>query len=408
MNKKLQTIYIAALSRFIACVALVPMICACDPDNNFFHHPIEFKGAIEDSEMLITAHLEAGKTPCIFVNRSYFFKDSTALLDKEIYYRIGKDTTFINLEKALDYGWLNDATVEMQIADGAWEKLSCKQTTAPIDYFGMPCWTDGYCFVSDRILQEGDMVNIRVSHPDFPKKATVSQLIPLSPRVKVTKIDSTKATLLSLLDFKLGIPEYKGAGSDVMCFRATSYITEIRDYRWAPSDYSWWKDTIEYTHYKFEYVYSRGIGFSQYNNINTQLSSDYWGSDRIGLYHNANQSGTTTRMNVKAIYEPYYDVIDANNIRYTGRTDSVVLEVVMMTKDAYLQNASMIAGNYYSVQVADLWISNSTVKHDDVLKEIQDIFNELGRLEGVQVFGNVKGGFGHVGASNTQRWVFVP
>lgn len=398
---------------------LLLLLSSCDFDNNFFHHPVEFDGAIEEPELVVTAQLEAGKTPCVFVNRSFFFKDSTATAqDSTFYIEETGDTIVYWYHKNLNRGWLKDATVEMQVADGAWEKLSGQSVMIPYRgryYSDDRMMIEAFCYVSDRILHEGDKVSVKVSHPDFPKQAIVYQQIPLNPGVTLTRVDTSKLSQFAgLADFEIEIPEYKGAEDDVMCFRAITYCSERMDSKaWVDYNNNYYIDegeqidTVYYQHYIESDVYSQGVGFSRYDNINKLLSHDYWGSNEIGLYHNANRYGFDTKMHVKAMYQPYY-VEEYGTNRYTYTTDSVVLEVRMMTKDAYLQNASMVAGNYYYVSVRDLWNNDFSYDFDDLLEEIQDVFNELGTLEGIQVFSNVDGGFGHIGASSVQRFVFVP
>lgn len=393
-------------------------LSSCDFDNNFFHHPVEFDGAIEEPELVITAQLEAGKTPCVFVNRSFFFKDSTATVNDSILIVNEEtgDTIKYWYGRNLNRGWLKDATVQMQIADGEWETLKGQSIILPYRQgLGATQLTNAFCYVSDRIMHEGDKVTVRVSHPEFKKQATVSQQIPLNPGATVTKIDtSLLSRFYGLADFELEIPEYKGADDDVMCFRAITYCSERLDSKaWVDYNNNYnvdegeQIDTVYYLHYIESEVYSQGVGFSRYDNINRQLSRDYWGSNEIGLYHNANRYGFNTKMHVKAMYQPYY-VEEYGTNRYTYTTDSVVLEVRILSKDAYLQNASMVAGNYYYVSVRDLWNNDFSYDFDDLLEEIQDVFNELGTLEGIQVFSNVDGGFGHIGASSVQRFVFVP
>ena len=83
----------------------------------------------------------------------------------------------------------------------------------------------------------------------------------------------------------------------------------------------------------------------------------------------------------------------------------------MVSQDYYRNVASMFAGDYYYNSVPDFWQSDSDSEFEDmtdIIEEIQDAFNELGNLEGIQVFSNVIGGFGHVTASATERIVVVP
>ena len=88
------------------------LLTSCD----FFYKTIEYKGEVEDEQMVLTANLEAGKTPRIFLNASMFFSDSKT------------DTVHTATKNEFIYGvqrkWIKDAVVEMQINDGEWQTLT--------------------------------------------------------------------------------------------------------------------------------------------------------------------------------------------------------------------------------------------------------------------------------------------
>lgn len=384
------------------------LLSSCEWDNNFFYHPVDFKGVEEDSELVVIAHLEAGSTPRVMVNRSYFFKYSTATgtdPDDNLYYIDYDGDTVYAGSYGLNRGWLKDATVEMQIDGGPWEKLTCgRDTLCTNEYSAM--YEVVYSYRSSRVLHEGELVNLRVSHPDFPKQATASQRIPMSARAELLSVSDPETYNIC---FKLQIPEYQGADEEVMCFRATTYMSyiDVAKHLNEDSTYSLPGDTIGISIYTEHYVYGQDVNFSRYDNINKQLSLGYWGSNHVGLFCSANRYGTDITLPIRAFYEPLVEYDYGTS--YTGyRTDSIVLEVRMMSRDAYLQTASMVAAGYMRVSVSDLWKQDDFFDIGDLIGEIEEVFSELGTLEGVQVFSNVEGGFGHVTASSVQRFVFVP
>ena len=165
------------------------------------------------------------------------------------------------------------------------------------------------------------------------------------------------------------------------------------------------QDTSTYYFYE-KIIYSRGLGFANYENVNTKLSLDYWGAYSYGLFHNANRQNEEVTFPIRAHYYTYLE----NNTGFRG-TDSIVVEAKMVTQDYYRNVASLEAGGYYYPNVPDYWYSSSDDDYFDmqeIINDIQESFAELGNLEGVQVFCNIDGGYGYVVASATDRLVIGP
>jgi len=408
-------------------VLIMVMLVACDLENNFFYHPVEFKGEVEEAHMVITTHLRAGEAPVVRVGRSFFFMDSTAV--DTVRYTYEDADGPIEIEYLGIRGYLRGATVEMQVGDGPWETLIGREDSIvyrrDYDYVGNAAIEHAYGYYSTHVLSEGDLVNIRVTHPDFKQTATASQRIPRRAGAKLLSVDTLRAPKALytewLLNMDVEIPEYQGADDDVMCFTATSYVTRYFNTTYCVDLDSLYnpiyRDTTYSQLYMFRYVFARGAGFERYDNINEKLSLDYWGSNQLGLYRNANRYGTEIDIPIKMCYSPweinYYGSYGGEDSTYymLTRTDSVVLDVRMVSRAAYLQMASMVSGGYRYVDVQDIWGSNtggSDFDLDDIINEIQDAFAELGNLEGVQVYGNVTGGYGHVTSEATDHIVFIP
>ena len=45
---------------------------------------------------------------------------------------------------------------------------------------------------------------------------------------------------------------------------------------------------------------------------------------------------------------------------------------------------------------------------ENIVEDVQDIFDEMGNMEGVQLYDNVEGGIGHVSAVNSSTYIFYP
>ena len=52
--------------------------------------------------------------------------------------------------------------------------------------------------------------------------------------------------------------------------------------------------------------------------------------------------------------------------------------------------------------------SNNNTGMGNIVEDVQDMFDEMGNMEGVQLYDNVEGGIGHVTASTSQCYRYVP
>ena len=393
------------MKRIYILILSAVLLSSCD----FFYKTIEYKGEIEQEQLVLTANLEAGKTPRIFLNSSKFFADakqepipSASTPNSDSAYWTG-----------VQRNWVTDAVVEMQINNGEWQMLTCVPDT--IFYYNdnnYTLWNQlAYSYRNDYVFQPGDSVRIRASHPNFPNQAAAAQLIPHFAGSEVYNKKFSKAKWnINFFECDVFMPPYMGSEGTILNFVEYAYwrnhITSIYA-GYDENSQPVYKDTLYDEYGITSYIYSRGLGFEKYENVNCSVSSGYWGARSNGLYHNVNTYGTEVSFPIKACYHPYTN----NENRSYTITDSIVVEVKVVSQDYYRNVASMFAGDYYYNSVPDFWQSDSDSEFEDmtdIIEEIQDAFNELGNLEGIQVFSNVIGGFGHVTASATERIVVVP
>lgn len=389
------------MKRIYILILSAVLLNSCD----FFYKTIEYKGEVEDEQMVLTANLEAGKTPRIFLNASMFFSDSKT------------DTVHTATEKEFIYGvqrkWIKDAVVEMQINDGEWQTLTGAPDT--IYYYNddrREIWNQlAYSYKNDYVFQPGDLVRIRATHPNFQNQVAASQKIPQFAGSETYNYKYNKINDYSgLLEFDLTLPPYEGNEGDIMNFVGYAYLRQRVGSYYDGYDENFnpvYRDTLYDVFSIQSVIYSRGLGFEKYDNFNYSLSLGYWGARSKGLYHNANTYGTEVSLPMKVFYHPY----SRSGQRSYTITDSIVIEVKVVSKDYYRNASSLIAATNYYNNVPDYW---STEADDafgdisDIINDIQDSFAELGNMEGVQVFSNVDGGFGHVTASATERIVIEP
>lgn len=434
MTKNIHIVCFSALRRLFAVFALALMLCACDWDNNFFYQPVDFRGEAEEPQLVVNAILEADSTPVIYLNRSVFFLDKHAT-DSTIYteaYSNGQlNTDYSYTSLGLQRGYITDASVEMCINGDEWLPLVCKEVTITRTnrYSTIEYRTPGWAYVSDVKLRAGDRVEVRIAHKDYPKGASIVTVIPVRAGATVSKPDFDTKRKPYLTPVVVTLPPYKGDPTDVLCFRAVAYAYAHRCfYNFSgidpqTGDSLWIYDEHNSSHERIaviyhEAVYSKDIAFARFDNINQKLSQNGFGSLlSVGLFCDVNRTDENRSIELEVPYEPYggYYYSSKHSIDDTLRyvtsflqTDSIVIEVRSVNRDAYLYLSSMMQAGYISNEVYDPWLNNSGNPDFDlgeILDNIQDAFSEMGSMEGIQIYGNAKGAFGQVGAVTTERIV---
>ena len=90
--------------------------------------------------------------------------------------------------------------------------------------------------------------------------------------------------------------------------------------------------------------------------------------------------------------------------------DSIVLHVETVTRDEYLHWAKLLQGKHIYQSVPDFFREETSDNSGmgNIVEDVQDIFDEMGNMEGVQLYDNVEGGIGHVSAVNSFTYIFYP
>lgn len=377
------------MKRFIQYILfLVVFACAaCDPDNNFFYQPVTFNGEITEPQIVVTARLYADSVPVVNVNRSRFFQDKDRYDSIKRYY-FGNEY----YEYFLKEDELPNATVQMQVNDGDWQTLQ---------------ETPEHVYTSDYRLLPNDLVNIRVQHPDFPDVATVQQRIPAPAHATITlsEIDTTQATF----SFGIDLPAYTGDSTQLLRISCTTYTKML--YEQYYRDTTW----IDTTYKTYPHIYSNDLRFAYYDKTNIKLSKNYYGAtSSIGLY--VPVSNVPTHYDMIGTLSPYNHsshlygkpATSPNNYPQPAtQLDSIEIRVATVTIDEYLVWSTLLAGHFIYQYVPDYWSSDAD-EMTDIVESIQEIFDEMGNMEGVQLYDNVEGGIGHVSAVNSDTYIFYP
>lgn len=295
--------------------------------------------------------------------------------------------------------FLPDAQVEMSVDDGEWQAMYA-DTFSIAQYGG----ATGYFFTADKLLRAGEQVAFRVSHPRFQQVASVSQQIPFAPQATITVLpDSYQEGDIRFLGFQVNLPAYRGDTSHFYRFKATTYLTNHEEYQDPDTAFHYtWQESYSYT-------YSRDMQMMTCQEINKSLSKGYYGSS-LGLYAPASHEPVPFRL-LALQCNPQYPT--PQRIGYDSiwaEIDSIVFSVETVTRDEYLHWAKMVQGKYVSRYAPDYFAeeSNNNNGMGNIVEDVQDMFDEMGNMEGVQLYDNVEGGIGHVTASTSQCYRYVP
>lgn len=384
------------------------MLIACEGDN-WFLHTVEYNGKVDKPEMVVTGTLNVGHTPLIYVNESVFFLDSLHNEGEQIYEKyIYDDKTYRRYVTHVRKGWLTDAQVTMKVNGGdaislhggyRWDSTQVTEGTMTI--------CKNYAFTCDYVLQPNDKVEIEVTHSNYAKPARVSQVIPAPAKVTIESIEFSPISATGnnyvwmMANATLHLAPTEADSSCLLCFTGKIYTTQkhhiVRTGK---------PDEIEYINFRFFSIYSQDLSFVGYDQTNQSLSSGYYGANTDGLYRAANKGEETIRVGV--VYEEanWSNSYMGGSTTVTTQIDSIVWDVKVVTRDQYLLTSSMFAAGYNRNYVMD-YFSDGT-SNDSFFNEISDMFDELGGMEGVQIYGNVENAIGHVTASSTVRYTYKP
>lgn len=399
---------------YLAFAFISLLLCSCEPDDNWFYHPVRFNGEVSDPKMVMTSTLHGDMEPMVYLNSSYFFLSPNSVDTVEIYYTNGQGDRIVQKVKYPHRGFIENANVEIQINGEGWQKMLAVDTVRSDRYsYSEKFEIQDYYYTLHRRLQAGDKVELRASHPDYKETAYATQTIPMYPNVRIEKVDTFPKLKMTGCDLVLPyIPENENL---VVCVYGTAYMRGERV--WHEYDYIWNPLTKTYTkidkglrnssyHNQFCYIYSSYLDCARYDVMNTSVSQGYYGAEGMGLHFSTASAGAELRVpilvfNDAPIHREYSDDerLDENLV------DSVVLDVEILSEGAYLYRSSLVAGRYLSADwVMDAFGSEYDMS-TDIVGDIEDMFNEMGIMEQTQVYSNVDGALGHVGAIVSEHFV---
>ncbi len=399
------------------------LLTSCGEDN-WFSHRVDYNDVAEPSQLVLTSFLVAGQNPVVYVNHSWFFLDPD---------RAPKLNDYMGgFYGQTNVGGLTDADVNMIINEKDTFHLTCPPSVGFTGIMG---------YSTDHQLAPGDQVRIIASHPDYGT-ATATDRVPYPVTFSVDSIQEDGYNVT----FNLHLDAYQYTPGDVLCLRAETKVH--REYHYWDAEHLGYKDTVifyngkpyttsrpvygdtienvfeEYVYYK--YTYGQHIEFSLFEG-NMAMSKGFYGVDakyNMGLCMPASaiKNGLTIPM---AAYINTKPQPESSNNNYHGHdyypdkntrrdTTIITLEEIRLEVRILSEQEAMcrIADNkrrdvnYYYVWP---YPQEETIANDaeGIIETIQDLFDTMGNMEGVQVFDNVDGGIGHVTASSLQLIIIL-
>lgn len=405
------------------------LLTSCGEDN-WFSHRVEYNDVVEPSQMVLTSFLVAGEKPIVYVNHSWFFLDPDRAEKLNDYHGGYYGKTNI--------GFLKDAEVNMIVNEKDTFHLAI-----PTDVYYGGTLTGYSCYTTDYCVSPGDHIRIIATHPDYGT-ATATECVPYPITFTADNLqeDGYNAT------FNLHLDAYQYTQGDVICIRAKTHIH--REYHYWDLELLGYKDTVRFyngvpytttvpiygdtieniyeEHVDYRYTYGQHIEFSLFEG-NKAMSKGFYGVDAdynmgLCLPASAVKNGLTIPMAAYINIKPQPESSNNNHGHehdypekpdYRRDTTIIHLEYIELEVRVLSEQEAMcrIADDqrrevdYYYVPP---YPQEETVTNDaeGIIETIQDLFETMGNMEGVQVYDNVDGGIGHVTASARQTVRLIP
>ena len=376
-------------------IYLLLLACCFTACKEFFNHPIDFKGNVQDPKMVVSTELQAGAHPEVFVNTAFFANDPNRIDTVEVQGN--------NVVTALKKGYLHDAIVEMRINGGEWillhethEERIVLRAQYYADY-AIP--TEQWFYTCDHILQPNDSVEIHVRHQGLNGDAYVSQRVPPHINAYVTDLDTLTYRDRDGIEFFLRLfslhLEECPESDYLLRITAKSYTYQTK--------YISYDNSVRDKRIVYPDVYAQDVRFGTYLNLCKQMSQGWFGSLNIGLFANTPFKQSVIPIAVR--YEaPYSENYKDGSPRERYGTDSIVIDVQLVNKDTYLYVTSLVENNLVVCKPSlDYWANQSYNDAQSIIKGTEDLIGKLGTLETYPTYSNIQGAIGHASSAAGTR-----
>lgn len=377
------------LLRYIPLILLFCSLAACD--ERFFSHPIDYKGNTQAPKMVVSTELCAEARPEVFVNTAYFVNDSNRA-----------DTVEMILDRPIlgqRKGYRHNALVELRVNGGEWMPLAETHDERVIlnkyyyfneRYYNEPVKEEVWFYTCNYLLQPGDSVEIHVHDDGLNADACVTQRIPHKINAYISDIDSMSYTTADMDYYLLLMTLHLDAcpqTGDLLRITAHTYAHNIN---YNPS---------QNTEHRFVRIhsdlYAQDVRFSAYLNLCSQFSQGWFGSINVGLF--ANTPFSESAFPIAVIYEPTSarDNKDGEPL-YRRSTDSIVIDVQLVNRDAYLYTSSLAANRLIRTNPrVDFWANQGYNETQEIINDTEEWISNLGTLETSPTYSNIQGALGY-------------
>lgn len=323
-------------------------LCSC----NFFDSEVPYNGKRDKGRLVVNSFMFDHRPMRVQVAHSWFFTDSTRFMAGN------------------EYGALKDAvvTTECRPLIGSGREAHTWSLTGKLA-------ENGFFYVSPDSLPAagGDTLLLHVSQPEYGEAFGV-QVMPHRAKAQLT---APTVNSYGQLTFSIVFEPYTGNESDVVLLQLpefTVYGTQkYNKYIYAEED--------PISNYGTPYLYSRDLAFDVLDN--KRSDSGYFGGQMIWLSAKSLKDGATVQLIADGhVYQEDTEL----------KIDSAVLnlEMFVCTNDAYLYLAGRNRMYSSSGSLPEpSSVSTSDERETDLFALLGELFDELGRQEDYQLYGNL-------------------
>ena len=369
------------------------LLTSCE---DMFRKMVVYNGDEETPVLCVNAEITVGRPVKVFVTRSWFFLDENRF--------VGDPRNQITRR-----GIVGDATVEMQVNGGEWQRLSFVHLPDTTIYSHVTEQASYYTIDYD--FRAGDVVTIRAQHPDY-ETVTATEKVPAKPQAVATLTEQRE----NVLFFSVSVNPVQAQPNDVIFFYVTGFGHLQNTYylirEELPEGYLY--DTlVTDEQLAFQRLYSEDFMFSEYDLPRTQhgfytqngplyTSAEHFTSggnvtlllDCAKFIYNGGISSTDT---LGCAIAPDRYSLPNDEFRYF--IDSVVITVRLSNESYYMYRTTVMANSgsrsSYAPEISLYSNEGGGEGYGDIFSELADLFSELGVQEGFQAYTNIEGGFGH-------------
>lgn len=379
------------------------MLTSCE---DMFRKMVVYNGDEETPVLCVNAEITVGRPVKVFVTRSWFFLDENRF--------VGDPRNQITRR-----GIVGDATVEMQVNGGEWQRLSFVHLPDTTIYSHVTEQASYYTIDYD--FRAGDVVTIRAQHPDY-ETVTATEKVPAKPQFTISNAEFF-GNNNQVLALTFDVNALNNSEDNIVFFSVISHFTitdtivitmfEHRDYgKGYGEDSSYYMVIARHGPCYTQRTYSEDFMFSEYDLPRTQHG--FYTQDGP-LYTSADHFNENRQVVILSdLNSEFYgkDLLDTLEVgpykqgdilpQHPGESyvlDSVQVGMRISNYAFYMYRTTVMANSggvsSYAPEISLYSNEGGGEGYGDIFSELAELFSELGVQESFQAYTNVNGGFGH-------------